>query len=137
MYTKTPFLGMLTKQYPEIALSIKTRQASRSVLNQMRDGVQELTMDGIIEEAEGHKIEKVGDSKHILTVLLGMLTKKYPDIALSIKTRQASRSVLNQMRDGVQELTMDGIIEEAEGHKIEKVGDSEHMLTFCAHYIIK
>ena len=53
------FLGMLTKQYPEIALSIKTRQASRSVLNQMRDGVQELTMDGIIEETEGHKIEKV------------------------------------------------------------------------------
>ena len=50
---------MLTKQYPEIALSIKTRQASRSVLNQLRDGVQELTMDGIIEETEGHKIEKV------------------------------------------------------------------------------
>ena len=50
---------MLTKQHPEIALSIKTRQAVRSVLNQLRDGVQELTMDGIIEETEGHKLEKV------------------------------------------------------------------------------
>ena len=53
------FIGMLTKQHPEIALSIKTRQAVRSVLNQLRDGVQELTMDGIIEETEGHKLEKV------------------------------------------------------------------------------
>ena len=50
---------MLTKQHPEIALSIKTRQAVRSVLNQLRDGVQELTMDGIIEETEGGKLEKV------------------------------------------------------------------------------
>ena len=63
---------MLTKQHPEIALSIKTRQAVRSVLNQLRDGVQELTMDGIIEETEGVKLEKVGSPitvNHKMTIL--------------------------------------------------------------------
>lgn len=53
------FEGMLTKQHPDIALSIKTRQAIRSVLNQLRDGIHELLTDGILEEAEGNKIEKV------------------------------------------------------------------------------
>ncbi|XP_060556352.1 sodium/hydrogen exchanger 10-like isoform X2 [Ruditapes philippinarum] len=51
-------LGMLSKQHPDIALSIKTRQAIRSVLNQLRDGIHELLTDGILEEAEGHKLEK-------------------------------------------------------------------------------
>lgn len=50
---------MLQKQHPDIALSIKTRQAIRSVLNNLRDGVHELLMDGILEEAEGTKLEKV------------------------------------------------------------------------------
>ncbi|XP_053385039.1 sodium/hydrogen exchanger 10-like isoform X1 [Mercenaria mercenaria] len=51
-------LGMLSKQHPDIALSIKTRQAIRSVLNQLRDGIHELLTDGILEEAEGNKLEK-------------------------------------------------------------------------------
>lgn len=50
---------MLQKQHPDIALSIKTRQAIRSVLNNLRDGIHELLMDGILELAEGHKLEKV------------------------------------------------------------------------------
>ncbi|KAK3101953.1 hypothetical protein FSP39_007588 [Pinctada imbricata] len=56
-------LGMLTKQHPDIALSIKTRQAIRSVLNNLRDGIHELLMDGILEEAEGHKLEKMVEEK--------------------------------------------------------------------------
>ena len=52
-------IGMLQKQHPDIALSIKTRQAIRSVLNSLRDGIHELMMDGILEEADGHKLEKV------------------------------------------------------------------------------
>lgn len=50
---------MLQKQHPDIALSIKTRQAVRSVLNNLRDGIHELLSDGILEEAEGVKLEKV------------------------------------------------------------------------------
>ncbi|XP_055996016.1 sodium/hydrogen exchanger 10-like isoform X4 [Ostrea edulis] len=56
-------LGMLQKQHPDIALSIKTRQAIRSVLNNLRDGVHELLMDGILEEAEGTKLEKMVEEK--------------------------------------------------------------------------
>jgi len=54
--------GMLSKQHPDIALSIKTRQAIRSVLNQIRDGIHDLLADGILEEAEGIKLMKVRDS---------------------------------------------------------------------------
>ena len=57
---------MLQKQHPDIALSIKTRQAIRSVLNNLRDGVHELLMDGILEEAEGTKLEKVSTDCHPL-----------------------------------------------------------------------
>ncbi|KAJ8298747.1 hypothetical protein KUTeg_022807 [Tegillarca granosa] len=56
-------LGMLQKQHPDIALSIKTRQAIRSVLNNLRDGIHELLMDGILELAEGHKLEKMVEEK--------------------------------------------------------------------------
>lgn len=53
------FVGMLSKQHPDIALSIKTRQAVRSVLNQLREKIHDLTTDGILEEAEGNKLERV------------------------------------------------------------------------------
>ncbi|OWF55657.1 sodium/hydrogen exchanger 10-like isoform X2 [Mizuhopecten yessoensis] len=56
-------LGMLQKQHPDIALSIKTRQAVRSVLNNLRDGIHELLSDGIIEETEGIKLEKLVEEK--------------------------------------------------------------------------
>lgn len=51
--------GMLQKQHPDIALSIKTRQAIRSVLNNLRDGIHELLLDGILDESEGQKLEHV------------------------------------------------------------------------------
>jgi len=50
---------MLSKQHPDIALSIKTRQAIRSVLNQLREKIHDLLTDGILEEGEGCKLERV------------------------------------------------------------------------------
>jgi hypothetical protein len=50
---------MLQKQHPDIALSIKTRQAIRSVLNSLRNGIHDLQSDGILEESDGHKLKKV------------------------------------------------------------------------------
>ncbi|ESO97538.1 hypothetical protein LOTGIDRAFT_152631 [Lottia gigantea] len=54
-------LGILQKENPQIALSVKTRQAARSVLNSLRDGVQKLLEDGVLQESEteklNHKIE--------------------------------------------------------------------------------
>lgn len=69
----------------------------------------------------------------ICTLLAGMLQKQHPDIALSIKTRQAIRSVLNNLRDGVHELLMDGILEEAEGTKLEKVSTDWPLLELLAY----
>jgi sodium/hydrogen exchanger 10/11 len=71
MYDAFSFMtGMLSKQHPDIALSIKTRQAIRSVLNQLRDGIHELLTDGILEEAEGHKLEKVSFKCYKLRCLI-------------------------------------------------------------------
>ncbi|KAL4225679.1 Sodium/hydrogen exchanger 10 [Mactra antiquata] len=86
------------------------------------------------EEEVRKLIDHLSDHKDIATVLkqmsdnsrlevircLGLLTKRHPEIALSIKTRQATRSVLNQIRDGIHDLLTDGILEEAEGAKLEK-----------------
>ncbi|KAL5006670.1 hypothetical protein ScPMuIL_015476 [Solemya velum] len=56
-------LGMLQKQHPDIALSIKTRQAIRSVLNNLRDGIHELLLDGILDESEGQKLEHMVEAR--------------------------------------------------------------------------
>ncbi|XP_071100546.1 sperm-specific sodium:proton exchanger-like [Haliotis cracherodii] len=56
-------LGHLQKQHPDIALSAKTRQAIRSVLNNLRDGIHELWEDGILQEAEGEKLKKMVEIK--------------------------------------------------------------------------
>ncbi|KAK6191720.1 hypothetical protein SNE40_003331 [Patella caerulea] len=52
-------LGLLQKQHPDIALSVKTRQAVRSVLNNLRDGIRELHEDGVLIESERDKLQKM------------------------------------------------------------------------------
>jgi hypothetical protein len=64
---------MLQKQHPDIALSIKTRQAIRSILNNLREGVHQLLLDGILEEAEGTKLEKVRIERFSLVCVEGKL----------------------------------------------------------------
>ncbi|XP_052797553.1 sodium/hydrogen exchanger 10-like isoform X2 [Mya arenaria] len=80
----------------------------------------------LIDHLSDHKdiaksLKQVSDNSRLDVIrCLGMLSKQHPDIALSIKTRQAIRSVLNQLRDGIHDLLSDGILEEAEGGKLEK-----------------
>ncbi|XP_071121113.1 sperm-specific sodium:proton exchanger-like isoform X2 [Mytilus edulis] len=80
-------------------------------------------IDHMVDQREIAKSLKQASDNGRLDVIrcLGMLQKQHPDIALSIKTRQAIRSVLNSLRDGIHELLMDGILEEADGHKLEKM----------------
>ncbi|ESO95291.1 hypothetical protein LOTGIDRAFT_160411 [Lottia gigantea] len=52
-------LGLLQKNHPDIALSVKTRQAIRSVLNNLRDGINELHEDGVLVETEREKLRKM------------------------------------------------------------------------------
>lgn len=42
-------------------------------------------------------------------ITLGILQKNHPGIAIAIKTRHASRSVLNQMKATLSDLRADGI----------------------------
>ncbi|CAG7640037.1 unnamed protein product [Allacma fusca] len=45
-------MGMLQKGHPGIAIAVKTRHASRAVLNQMREALLELKEDGLIDDKE-------------------------------------------------------------------------------------
>ncbi|PIK43588.1 sperm-specific sodium proton exchanger [Apostichopus japonicus] len=51
-------LGMLQREHPGIAVSVKTRQSIRSVLNHSRDTIRELQGAGLLDEMEAHKLEK-------------------------------------------------------------------------------
>jgi len=45
-------MGLLQKEHPGIAIAVKTRHASRAVLNQMKDCLFELKEDGLVDEKE-------------------------------------------------------------------------------------
>lgn len=45
-------MGLLQKEHPGIAIAVKTRHASRAVLNQMRESLLELKEDGLVDEQE-------------------------------------------------------------------------------------
>ena len=51
--------GMLQRDYPEIAISVKTRQAIRSVLNNERDAIHTLLSGGLLDETEAATLNKV------------------------------------------------------------------------------
>ena len=51
--------GLLQKEYPGIAISVKTRQSIRSVLNTAMDTVHNLRGGGLLDETEAIKLEKV------------------------------------------------------------------------------
>lgn len=53
------FPGMLQREHPGIAISVKTRQAIRTILNNARDVIQELKGGGLLDEAEAAKLESV------------------------------------------------------------------------------
>ena len=51
--------GMLQREHPGIAISVKTRQAIRTILNNARDVIHELKGGGLLDEAEAAKLESV------------------------------------------------------------------------------
>ena len=64
-----------------------------------------------------------------------MLQRVHPGIAVSVKTRQAIRTVLNHSRDTIRELQGAGLIDESETHKLEKVNKkTQFNLTLPRHY---
>jgi sodium/hydrogen exchanger 10/11 len=58
---------MLQSEHPGIAISVKTRQAIRTVLNNARDVSSELRGGGLLDEAEYSKLESVTIKKQCIT----------------------------------------------------------------------
>lgn len=59
----TKQLGFLRKDQPGIAVSIKTTQATRSVLNKCADTIRELQSRGVIDEKEAKKLTEQIEAK--------------------------------------------------------------------------
>ena len=53
------FAGKLQKLHPGVAVSIKTQQASRRILNTMRENILQMKSEGVLDDAETHKLEVV------------------------------------------------------------------------------
>ncbi|CAL8091440.1 unnamed protein product [Orchesella dallaii] len=56
-------MGLLQKDHPEIAIAVKTRHASRAVLNSMRDSLLELKEDGLVDEKEFNAVHEEIEQK--------------------------------------------------------------------------
>lgn len=60
-----------------------------------------------------------------------MLQRENPGIAISVKTRQAIRTVLNNARDVANELRGGGLLDEAEYSKLESVSSTSRKCCFA------
>ena len=52
-------LGLLQKEHPGVAVSVKTQQAARRILNNLREKIVELKGEGTLDEAEALKLDQV------------------------------------------------------------------------------
>ncbi|XP_074660935.1 sperm-specific sodium:proton exchanger-like [Tubulanus polymorphus] len=52
-------LGLIQRDMPGIAVSVKTRHAIRVVLNNLRDTISELRGDGLLDDMESSKLEQM------------------------------------------------------------------------------
>lgn len=63
--------------------------------------------------------KQIEDDRLMVTKELGMIQKDSPWIAISIKTKQATRATLNHMRSAVTDLKMSGFVDEFEYDKLK------------------
>lgn len=56
-------MGVLNEERPDIAVSVKTRQSIRHVLNQIRKRVRELKQEGVVDLEEAERFEEELDVK--------------------------------------------------------------------------
>ncbi|XP_063053024.1 sodium/hydrogen exchanger 10-like [Engraulis encrasicolus] len=68
-------LGFLQRDHPEIAISVKTRQAIRAVLNSERDTIHSLMSGGLLDEVEVAKLQQM------IEIKMKKLTKFPPTIS--------------------------------------------------------
>ena len=82
--------GFLQREHPGIAISVKTRQATRSVLNNLLDTLAQLRSNGVMDKSEALKLEMVCSLQRIcewymksLSVLNCMDADSNPPLVLS------------------------------------------------------
>ena len=60
-------------------------------------------------------------NKKIASTVSGHIQRRHPGIAVSVKTRQAIRSVLNRIQETIHELRADGLLDKDETCKLDAV----------------
>lgn len=60
------FLALLQKSNPGVAVAVKTRQATRTVLNKIIETLDKLKEDGLLDEMEADRLHTVSDSSILL-----------------------------------------------------------------------
>ncbi|XP_019912280.1 sodium/hydrogen exchanger 10-like [Esox lucius] len=90
-------IGLLQRDYPETAISVKTRHAIRAVLNSDRDAIHALMSEGLLDDIEASKLEKM------IEIKMKKLTKFPPTIqAPTAEELLQSLPWLNQDSNQVQ-----------------------------------
>jgi hypothetical protein len=69
------------------------------------------------------KKKKKKKKKYLFCLVKGILALEHPTIALSVKTRQAIRIVLNVQHDTVKQLRMEGALQETDANLLKKVSE--------------
>ena len=54
-------LGLIRKEHPGVALSVKTHQATRSVLNHCQEVIKHILSNGMLDEIDANKLLKVSN----------------------------------------------------------------------------
>ena len=57
-----------------MAVSIKTQQAARLILNQILEDIHRMRSEGVLDEIETHKLEVVRSSQFSYLVVVGVVT---------------------------------------------------------------
>eukprot|EP01135_Chromosphaera_perkinsii_P012182 Nk52_evm1s2612 gene=Nk52_evmTU1s2612 len=104
-------LAILRKNYPEVAMSVKTHQSIRSVLNSGRRAINELHEDGVLDEAEASKLLEM--------IELKMQNLIYAPPTLSVPTEESVLRNIQWLRN-CQPETVDALVAAAEQRVFEK-----------------
>lgn len=70
--------GLIRKEHPGVALSVKTDQATRSVLNHCQDVIKQMLSNGLLDEVEAHKLLQVSWHTYTHSLHTHTLTLVFP-----------------------------------------------------------
>ncbi len=66
-------------------------------------------------------LKRVEDNRLNVIRSMGLIRKEHPGVALSVKTHQATRSVLNHCQEVVKQILSNGMLDEIDASKLLKV----------------